>query len=397
LVRLHDDLLLKILSYLPTNEVPITSVLSKRWHCLWMLFPKLEYCCRNHTNGFESFPQFVSTSLLLHSAPVLESLHLTLHDMCPVTDIESCLEIASKRNLHELKMGFLKSLLSLPRRLCETLVVMHLDGVVLDVTLVPSSFKSLKTLHLLCMTYKGNNNKSFKRLLSKCPVLEDLLIECNEGSQTFTVAVPSLQRLSIINSWSECFRLKTPSLKHLKIERFVMLSCYIENMPHIVTADVEVERINLRELPGSLTSVERLSLLLIAPQGKVPQKPTKMFHRRLHLSLCTFYRDWPSYLKWMIEASPKLQTLKLHRGHWTRPCIRFSNENLKLPECSLPHLELFEWRGYEGTPKNRKLASYILTNASCLERVIISSELSYADKKKDGILKALMRKEFSLL
>ncbi|KAF2553819.1 hypothetical protein F2Q68_00037040 [Brassica cretica] len=37
-----DDLLLKILSYLPTNEVRITSVLSKRWRSLWMLLPKLE-------------------------------------------------------------------------------------------------------------------------------------------------------------------------------------------------------------------------------------------------------------------------------------------------------------------------------------------------------------------
>ncbi|CAA7044713.1 unnamed protein product [Microthlaspi erraticum] len=329
---------------------------------------------------------------------MLESLQLSLDGICCDTDIESCLEMASNRNLRELKMehGLLSSRLGLPRRMCETLVVMHLSYVVIDVTLVTSSFKSLKTLHLLSMTYK-DDDRSFRRFLSKCPVLEDLLIEYHPYSQTLTVSVPSLQRLSIIQSPSRCFRLKTPSLKHLKIEWCPTKLCHIQNMPDIVTADVKSLLTNLRKLPGSLTSVKRLSLCLIAPLGKVPRKPTKIFHQLLHLSLCTFYQDWPSYLKWMIEASPKLQTLKIHHDHLDRRYTHLSGENSNIPECSLPHLEIFEWRGYEGTPENRKLASYILTNASGLRKAIISPDLKYADKKKDGILKALMRKEFSLL
>ncbi|WZZ26347.1 hypothetical protein YC2023_009748 [Brassica napus] len=80
----------------------------------------------------------------------------------------------------------------------------------------------------------------------------------------------------------------------------------------IVTADVKISETNLQKLlPGSLTCVKRLSLCVISPQRQVPQKPTEIFHQLLHLSLCTCYRDWRSYLTWMIEASPKLQTLKL--------------------------------------------------------------------------------------
>ncbi|VVA96366.1 unnamed protein product [Arabis nemorensis] len=33
--ELHDDLLVKILSFVPAKEVVATSALSKRWYCLW--------------------------------------------------------------------------------------------------------------------------------------------------------------------------------------------------------------------------------------------------------------------------------------------------------------------------------------------------------------------------
>ncbi|KAF8058823.1 hypothetical protein N665_1241s0017 [Sinapis alba] len=398
---LPDDLLLKILSYLPTNEVRITSVLSKRWRSLWMLLPKLEYSCGTfNTKTLESFSHFVNKSLLLHKAPVLESLHLSLGRSDSETDIVSCLEIASNRNLHELNVFFkLLSRLRLPRRTCETLVVMHLSYVFLNVTLVPDSFKALKTLHLLCVEFKGRKNKSFTRLLSKCPVLEDLLIDYPDPTQTFTVEVPSLQSLSIMHTLSHFFCLNTPSLKHLKIEGCLMKLCNIQKMPHIVTADVKLLiKTHLLDLPGSLTSAKHLSLCLIAAQGEVPHKPTEIFNQLHHLSFCTCYQDWPSYLKWIIEASPKLQTLKLYhhpsftfcsQNDSTLPNMHLSDTKMNIPECSLPHLKTFEWRGYEETPENKKLASYILTNASGLKWALISSELIHADKKKEWILKDL--------
>lgn len=123
-----------------------------------------------HRDIYENFSHFVNKSLLLHKAPVLESLHLSLEILYRALS-SSSFEIASNRSLHELNVvyGFL-SRLSLPRRTYETLVVMHLSYVFLNVTLVPDSFKVHKTLHLLSMQYKGNDNESFKTFIQmSCP------------------------------------------------------------------------------------------------------------------------------------------------------------------------------------------------------------------------------------
>lgn len=71
--ELPDALLLKILSLLPTKDVVVTMVLSKRWQHLWMMVPRLEYSDVMHRDNVR-FLRFVQSSLQLHEAPVLENL-----------------------------------------------------------------------------------------------------------------------------------------------------------------------------------------------------------------------------------------------------------------------------------------------------------------------------------
>ena len=216
---------------------------------------------------YESFCQFVNKSLLLYKAPVLESLHLSLEGTYSDTDIVSCFEIASNRSLHELNVvyGFLSSL-SLPRRTCETLVAMHLSCVFLNVTLVPDSFKVLKTLHLLSMQYKGNDNESFTRLLSKCPVLEDLEVSFREDEsiQEFTINVTSLWKLCLHVSyyWSslERYEIDTPCLEYLELADWNDSPCLVKNMPKLEKAHVDVVSFAVKNVIGSVTSVKHLAV-----------------------------------------------------------------------------------------------------------------------------------------
>ncbi|CAA7062581.1 unnamed protein product [Microthlaspi erraticum] len=83
---LPDDFLLQILSFLPTKDVFTTSVLSKRWGYLWKLVSKLEYIDTDKKADHGRFLRFVDRSLLLNTAPVLETLRLKVDRQCSDVD-----------------------------------------------------------------------------------------------------------------------------------------------------------------------------------------------------------------------------------------------------------------------------------------------------------------------
>ncbi|CDY17463.1 BnaC09g20740D [Brassica napus] len=77
--RLPDELLVKVLTFLPTKEAVSTSILSKRWEHLWMWLPKLEYDDQHYSESERKRLRcFIVRSLPLHKAHVIESLRLKL-------------------------------------------------------------------------------------------------------------------------------------------------------------------------------------------------------------------------------------------------------------------------------------------------------------------------------
>ncbi|XP_020879992.1 putative F-box/FBD/LRR-repeat protein At3g49040 [Arabidopsis lyrata subsp. lyrata] len=103
------------------------------------------------------------------------------------------------------------------------------------------------------------------------------------------------------------------------------------------------------------------------------------FHQLLSLELHTNKRKWWNLLTPMLEASPKLQILKLTdldmssaKGNrigqkWIQPkCV---------PECLLFDLETFVWTGYEWQRKDEKeVATYILRNTGSLKKATFSTK-----------------------
>ncbi|XP_019085579.1 PREDICTED: F-box/FBD/LRR-repeat protein At3g51530-like [Camelina sativa] len=250
--ELPEGLLLKILSLLPTKTVITTSVLSKRWRSLWK-------------------------SLLLHKAPVLESLHLTVTDLCDDIDVGLWAGIAFARNVREFVLQVSISLsisIQFPSCLffCDTLETLKLKNPPIHIDLPsPVSMKSLRTLHLDSVTYK--DDESVFNLLSGCPNLEDLLIHRGYPNcvKNFVIVVPSLKRLSI----NDCTRVRkggyvinAPSLKYLQIERLSGYErCLIEDAPELVEANIRnISTIVNKKILGSLKSAKRLSLDL-SPSG----------------------------------------------------------------------------------------------------------------------------------
>lgn len=205
---LTDDLLIKILSFVPIKDAVSTTILSKRWLSLWTLLPRLNFedCwVDDEENGQvyceELSSDFVFGTLLLHKSPVLESFRLSRESKCSASQIELWVRFAIDRFVHDLKIRFESEhcLIRLPSRLfrCDTLETLELKNVVF--LEVPSrfSFQSLKTLRLLSVKYA--DEKSFIRLISSSAILENLVVEsCSDDNvETFTINVASLSSLGL--------------------------------------------------------------------------------------------------------------------------------------------------------------------------------------------------------
>ncbi|KAL0644570.1 hypothetical protein Bca4012_042860 [Brassica carinata] len=245
---LPDDLLVKILLFVPTKYIVTTMILSKRWRTIWTEVPRLEYedIVSNTNSEQKSVWWFLEKSLQLHKAPILESLCIQLKEICPTNvDVAKLVAQAVDRSLRRLlfHLSWLAKPTSMPNRLytCETLTELELfNKIILD---VPPSvcLPSLAKLFLFCVVYK--DDVSLFRLLSNCPVLRILLVIRSEEDgnvKKYTVKVPSLEEFTYLYkrplSLAENTRslvLDCPALTKLSINDHSGDSCSIGNMPSI--------------------------------------------------------------------------------------------------------------------------------------------------------------------
>ena len=273
--RLPDELLVKVLTFLPTKEAVSTSILSKRWEHLWMWLPKLEYDDQHYSESERKRLRcFIVRSLPLHKAHVIESLRLKLsnsHYFKPQV-IKWIVATAVSRNVLELDIScssYPEKLNILPSNLytSKSLVILKLgDWILLDVPPMVS-LPSLKTLQLQEVAYSSEG--SLQRLLFNCPVLEELKVDIwkYDNTRKFTIIVPSLLSLSLFIPFDygiDGLVIKTPSLKYFKLRVHSSSShyCLVEHMPNLIEAYIDVEFPNIKSLIESITSVKRLEICL---------------------------------------------------------------------------------------------------------------------------------------
>ncbi|KAJ0261561.1 putative FBD-associated F-box protein [Hirschfeldia incana] len=138
-------------------------------------------------------------------------------------------------------------------------------------------------------------------------------------------------------------------------------------MPEVTEANIQVICDQSENFIGSLTSIRHLSLCCLSSETPYPSGTT--FPYLEHLELCTCSAGWANLLVCLLKDSPRLQYLKLksqHPAHYNDPMLLWKEPTV-VPECLTMHLEIMEWRQYEGTEPERNLAAYILANATCLK------------------------------
>ncbi|CAA7034946.1 unnamed protein product [Microthlaspi erraticum] len=155
---LSDDLLLKILSYLPTKLAGSTSILSKQWEYVWKWLPKLKFHALDIPSQHQSLRCFLDHNLPLHKAPVIDSFHISLCSSyqpgdIKAEDIKLWLEIAISSYLRHLNITYSHwpgrpSVLPSSLYTCKSLVDLRLTGTIpLDVPRL-GCLPSLKNLEL---------------------------------------------------------------------------------------------------------------------------------------------------------------------------------------------------------------------------------------------------------
>ncbi|XP_019087811.1 PREDICTED: putative FBD-associated F-box protein At5g56700 [Camelina sativa] len=391
---LSDELLVKILSFLPTEEAVSTSLLSKQWKYLWMWSPKLEFSFTTPSKS-ACLRDFIAKNLPLHKAPIIESLVLcSFPGAIQPEDLDSWVGTAVSRCLRELSIDLyyteMQPFVSLPCCLysCNSLVTLKLDGQDILVDVPPTvCLPSLKNLELLGVLY--SNNDSLRLLLSCCPVLEDLIInrEDSDDLTAVVIIVPSLQRLTLnINRFCsyDGYEIVTPSLKFLSVHGYGGNSSYmIEHMPELEEADISVMLDNGKDtemLLKSITAVKRLSFRVGYKSGEeTVYRDGIVFKqlKKLKLRICS--ENWSKLLVQLLKDSPNLKILNLLLDDYLPFCYQkyepvgwSDNHHASVPKCFSSSLETFKFEGYVSEkPEDRDFLSFIFKHSCCLKSTSI--------------------------
>ncbi|CAF2329769.1 BnaA10g10640D [Brassica napus] len=336
--RFPDELLVKVLTFLPTKEAVSTSILSKRWEHLWKWLPKLEYDDQHYSESERKRLRcFIVRSLPLHKAHVIESLRLKLSNYFKPQVIKWIVATAVSRNVRELDISYSsypEKLNTLPSNLytSKSLVVLKLSDWILLAVPPMVCLPSLKTLQL-------------QQRLS-------LFIPFDYGIDGLVI--------------------KTPSLKYFKFRIHSNIShyCLVEHMPNLIEAYIDVEFPNIKSLIESITSVKRLEICL-----EVLYEEGIVFSQLEHLKLCRCKDCTSNLLVRLLKDSPNLRVLDLYEmiDHYYCGIIPW-NPPSTVPACMLSSLQIFNWSAYSGVPGERDLAIYMLKNASHLKTATILSD-----------------------
>ncbi|KAG2315158.1 hypothetical protein Bca52824_018280 [Brassica carinata] len=340
-----------------------------------MWLPKLEYNDSSASESSGSLSRFVNLNLSLHKAPVIESLRLNfdVYNRNIVYSIENWVLTAANRCVHELRVTFMHyKLATLPSNLftCKSLVILELTGKIFVNVPRMVFLPSLKFLILRRMIY--SSAKSLQKLLSQCPVLEDLVVERNSEDNnipfTVSVIVPSLQRLTLKISRGyhlEGLVINTPSLKYFKILDYIeeykedsSYSYYFEDTTKLEEADIESTYLDINKFVRSIRSA-------LYHEGIV-------FGQLQHLKLCSCGPNWSKLLVRLLKDSPLLRDLEVYLNDdytYSRvdAPVSWQNQLDYVPTCLLASLETFKWTVVYGSHEEIDLGKYILRNACCLK------------------------------
>ncbi|XP_057950948.1 F-box protein At4g22280-like [Malania oleifera] len=396
---LPDSVLCCILSFLPTKDAGRTSILSTRWKYLFVSSPNLEF--DDSFGSVESRPRFVNfvyRVLALRASSSMNRFRLKCEVNNDDPHVNRWISAALCRNVQELEIELCTFSYVFPRIqnsgllpydlfTCRTLVVLKLDA---DCSLnVPRnvSLPNLKTLHLQSVLVEWD---SFKRILSGCPVLEDLLTcGCRfMYLQVFDLSVPTLKRLTLGSLCLPCGEfygsevvIDAPYLQCIRLKDNVVKKGYtLKGLTSPTEAHISIklsvqewrQRLSnclpVAKLFEAISKVESLHLAgysVLVLDVTQPRLPTFPNLTRLEVAS----NDTTlGLLAELLHCSPNLEVLVVGQVHKYGRGPR--NFPIRTGYLSL-HLKEVDLREFTGKEDELEVVEYLLDSAQVLEKMTI--------------------------
>ncbi|KAL2928523.1 hypothetical protein RDABS01_023277 [Bienertia sinuspersici] len=433
LTDLPIELLIRILSLLPTMDAAATCVLSKRLRSVFPWITTLDFDCSTNSfnlsnsykiKQFSSFASFVDTVIGAYQSPCLTRFRLRIdYDYCIswIPDFNANQILAwisfpfTRCGLKELEIFVnLGNRVQLPPEMfmCETLEALKLDfdfGLDQASTLPFFRLPNLKQLHLC--PFHFSEHGFIRRLVSSCPLLEDLLLRAYlTTTHCLNISSPSLRKLHV--STCPCERdyditnvvlIHTPKLENFYYFDDLETQYSITYMDCLVKASIMIER-SFTQILGLLRSVSNVQHLCLNCNMEFLNKldlkeKLPVFRNLKHLELCCFGNSyWNNVVLTFLHHSPVLETLDLRMNcvyfmdssvfHFDEEALdseqEFSETALGvIPCCCKTYLKRIVINCYSSQKGVVKLIRFLLRHALVLEELVVYQLLFYDDRHVD--------------
>ncbi|PIA31224.1 hypothetical protein AQUCO_05100023v1 [Aquilegia coerulea] len=409
LSELPESILHHILSFLDMKEVVQTSLLSRNWRYTWCSVSNLSFSHNVWKNivkyerkingmGFIfhkklGFMKFIDGVLLLRNNASLDKLSLSCNCYCAQDRIDMWINVAVKRQAKEFYLESRSGLNHvLPTSIfTSTITTFHLNANVQ----LPNSMCSATQLRTLELIYArlpyGDSNGE---VVLSCPVLENLrLISCfYKYCEVFNISAPQLKNL-VINNEDACYlgdckiKICTPNLTTLELQGFIYKDYYVERLPSLVHAYIEVsvkkeltQHTSVQHLIEVLKSLDNVTNLELSNrwiqniptcQHMANQLPSQFCNLK-HLNLLWGENSCIRVVTSLLKSSPYVETLIIQVPKVVfHPPIEENWEEYLLSECMLNHLKLIEVRKFHDQKNGLLLVKFLLKAAAVLEKIVI--------------------------
>ncbi|XP_062016918.1 putative FBD-associated F-box protein At5g22720 [Rosa rugosa] len=241
--QLPDLVVERILSLISTRLAARASILSKQWARLWLSVPVIDLDEDGATpreDQRSKFMNFMRRYLKLRDKDTcIDKLRLRMRNLGGTVTITKWLTFAVERNVKELdiclvrtKSGQRYKPLYLSKTLLlkstKSLTVLKLENVIVDLESTDGiDLPSLKTMTLKFVEFR--TRLPFLRLLSRCPLLEYLLLNgCTWPSSQLKLSSSSLKSLQLAPDSSQIIS----KVKAVNLESFI-IHCFHDILPFI--------------------------------------------------------------------------------------------------------------------------------------------------------------------